>query len=687
MIYLRVIVLCTSSLLLFVYIALEQRQEDSLLKRAGVRTRNRLPIHEQRTNGTAATILNLTQAPNANEKKNKPQDCSNACLEQHEEQGQGNLLSLTVLHRLVTSEREKLETKLKQEYGNEHFHRIFYNGTTPRGRTVFKSASGDIDGLSIQRFKRMLKLKVLGMQQHAETKVKCNCDQESLQQVRQLTHEQQSQPESPYYEKVVWATGGHSAAAGHGNLFNESYTAVLEDSVKSVFGSVGIEFVGRNHAMGGTSSGPEIALCLDQVFGTDVDILTYDYAMCDAGREQKKALYDQRVGLTGAALLNINILAVDFSQQRKMLQHEEERGMTVLYLDPIEFREMKESFPDTFGLNTSEIDTMPPFVRHFKCRDFIEKGDPTCGDMKYDQDEVCPDRNGRADWHPGWKMHALWGNTFALFLTEMLVEAISELTSVPALNRTSLFNQLKSQKASDYRNFTESAMAKDSTKYEMVPRDIELLNELTNASVFFTEPSVCHTARLPSQQRYLGILTETKETGVSDYFKGISMAEARNISSEVNSEIQMPLVYVESERQTCEVELNRDYKDFFYSSSNMGWTTLTFPNGEEKRAYMKENQKLRGIIVVCLGSCDWGKCEAGDMRKEALFDGRPLLQVNGQPVTNATDLIEDCMVLRGKQGHYWQPNDSGQYIIKSRVSLIANNTTLATLRISSVILL
>ena len=663
MIYLRAIVLCTSSLLLLIYIALQQWQEDSLLQRAAVRTNKR-----------------------ARDKRHD--DCRNACLEQHEEQWNGNLRNLTDLHRLVAAQRDKLETKLKQDYGNEHFHRIFYNGTTSRGRTVFKSASGDIDGVSIQRFKRMLKLKVLGMQQHVETKVQCKCGEEtSLQHVRQLTHHHQAEPDSPYFEKVVWATGGHSAAAGHGNLFNESYTAVLEDSVKSVFGAIGIEFVGRNHAMGGTSSGPEIALCLDQVFGTDVDILTYDYAMCDAGREQKKALYDQRVGLSSAALLNINILAVDFSQQRKMLQREEQRGMTVLYLDPIEFKEMKESFPDTFGLNTSQINAMPPFVRHFKCRDFVEKGDPTCGDMKYNQEEICPDRNGRADWHPGWKMHALWGNTFALFLSEMLLEAISELTFMTAFNRTSLFNQLKSDAASDYRNFTESATAKDSIEYEMVPRDIELLNELTNASIFFTEPSVCHTARLPSQQRYLGILTETQETGVFDYFKGTSWDGARNISSGTNSEIPMPLVFVESERQTCEVELNRDYKDFFYSSSNMGWTTLTVPNEEETRAYMKEKQKLRGILVVCLASCEWGECEEGDMRKEAMFDGRLLLQVNGQPVTNATDLIEDCMILRGKQGHYWQPNDSGQYIIRSRVNLIDNKTTFATLRISSVILL
>jgi hypothetical protein len=46
------------------------------------------------------------------------------------------------------------------------------------------------------------------------------------------------------------------------------------------------------------SNAPTIALCLDKVFGTAVDIITYEYAMCDAGREQKKAMYDQQVGAT-----------------------------------------------------------------------------------------------------------------------------------------------------------------------------------------------------------------------------------------------------------------------------------------------------------------------------------------------------------------------------------------------------
>ena len=54
----------------------------------------------------------------------------------------------------------------------------------------------------------------------------------------------------------VWATGGHPSTAGHGNFYDESYTAVLERTVRPVFRAIGIHFEGRNYAMGGTESAP-----------------------------------------------------------------------------------------------------------------------------------------------------------------------------------------------------------------------------------------------------------------------------------------------------------------------------------------------------------------------------------------------------------------------------------------------
>jgi hypothetical protein len=53
-----------------------------------------------------------------------------------------------------------------------------------------------------------------------------------------------------FYEKYVFANGGHSQAAGHGNMFNETYTAYFSKDVEDVFGAIGIKFEGRNYAYG-----------------------------------------------------------------------------------------------------------------------------------------------------------------------------------------------------------------------------------------------------------------------------------------------------------------------------------------------------------------------------------------------------------------------------------------------------
>ena len=47
--------------------------------------------------------------------------------------------------------------------------------------------------------------------------------------------------------------GGHSAAvAGHGNLYNESYRAFLEQHAQEGFQTVGIDLEAWNYAMGAT---------------------------------------------------------------------------------------------------------------------------------------------------------------------------------------------------------------------------------------------------------------------------------------------------------------------------------------------------------------------------------------------------------------------------------------------------
>lgn len=191
------------------------------------------------------------------------------------------------LVQLVVEQKNKFENQLKADYGAENFQNIFYvqsnNGEwISRGRQAF----GTPDRPSWSRMKRKFMIKILQAQieMHKRRRRRSNIllreeeDQRGWRRRRQqlLTNKQDS---DDYYAQFIWANGGHSSSAGHGNFYWETYTAVMERPMKNYFGALGIRFIGRNYAMGGTSSGEEIALCTESVFGADIDALSWDYGM------------------------------------------------------------------------------------------------------------------------------------------------------------------------------------------------------------------------------------------------------------------------------------------------------------------------------------------------------------------------------------------------------------------------
>ena len=94
----------------------------------------------------------------------------------------------------------------------------------------------------------------------------------------------------------TWVTAGDSAAAGHGNFFNQTYTAVMEDTVKQTFRSIGIDFVVKNRGIGGYGSGPELTFCMESIYGSDIDILTWDFGLTDKGSSERILLWANRAG-------------------------------------------------------------------------------------------------------------------------------------------------------------------------------------------------------------------------------------------------------------------------------------------------------------------------------------------------------------------------------------------------------
>lgn len=212
----------------------------------------------------------------------------------------------------------------------------------------------------------------------------------------------QSKENVTTFAKYVWATGGHSAAAGHGNLFNETYTAFLGRDARVVFEAIGIEFEDRNYAMGGTASAWEISMCWQQIFGRDVDFFSWDYGMTDGNSPERLLHYGYRGGLSpgNPAFLALRIGGRSQKARTNALNTLEQAGMPVFVGTESSFERRNEGVPNSAGLTRAEIDALPYFVRNLRCNEQFEKGDPYCGEEKYSK-WGCESRPKKAPWHPG----------------------------------------------------------------------------------------------------------------------------------------------------------------------------------------------------------------------------------------------------------------------------------------------
>lgn len=534
-----------------------------------------------------------------------------------------------LLQRFTTA-KQTLIRRLEVDYGKENFHNMFFNATgTSRGRTSYQSPTE----LSRERMVRRLQIKLLESKQGSSS-------------TRRLK-------ETP---KFIWATGGHSAAAGHGNFYDESYTAMMEKAAKPVFEAVGIEFVGRNYAMGGTGSFTEIASCVESVFGTDIDVLSWDHGMIDGHGAEGFTYYCYRAarGPSGPACV-ANHVSPKY-QHLNMLAEMEANGGVGFYMVEADVKEAVMAVPDTFGLSTAQIEAMPYYVKSLRCNsEWTESGDPTCGLEKFN-DKACPKRKFRTSWHPGYKMHALNGNTMALFMIDLLEDAINGLATMTESPDT-ILKELNELQEKDHKQLQEAGPP--SIVQKLIPEDATDLDQ----DVIFKGPNLCHTGRLPAEIRHLGILTETTKTGFTTFEEGITMKEA---DATPNPSSQMRLVQEGGSRQDCNFTVQMDYKDVFYVHQRDGQQTIKLPNAAEAKAYNIEQRTLKGYVAICLATCSWGKCPKGDIRDPIADNGE--IVVNGVKVTGTTE-FPGCMFLKHDGGHKFKPKKAdGSIEIKARAN-------------------
>jgi hypothetical protein len=529
--------------------------------------------------------------------------------------------------------RQAYIAQLRRDYGEEAYERIFFENGVSMGRVAYVS-----EGPSQARMVKRCIKKVLMVLQQASL----------------------SREAIPF----VWATGGHSAAAGHGNIFAESYTAVMERHVQPILANIGIAFTGRNHAMGGTPSGPEIASCSKEVFGDDIDLLSWDYGMTDGRAYIDMELYNTRAGLNPSrpVLLAIHVDRKAGSGRLGVARTMEENGLTSLYLDAGKQEQVIANVPDTFGRTEEQIAAMPDFVRHFKCEGKVEGGEPGCAGDKWNL-SVCPTRKAKTKWHPGWRYHALIGNLNAIFLLDMFEDAIDEITK-RQIDPTKLFSEIQTEEDFDYQQFMQ-AITPDDAKTQFSIAEIEA--DDIDMSVIFKSPNYCHTARLPAEIRHRGILTESSKVGVYEFDHGVALKQVQDNPDVVGEGV---MALVPTDRGECEIppeEVLMDYKDYFYIDDKCGWRQLLLPNDAEVQEYSDGQVfPLKGFLAICFAACSWGRCPKGMVQPDN-WTALSEIQVNGLAVSNMTQW-QSCNFLRHEDGHRFPPNADGRFEIQTRVT-------------------
>ena len=244
------------------------------------------------------------------------------------------------------------------------------------------------------------------------------------------------------------------------------------------------------------------------------------------------------------------------------------------------------------------------------------------------------------------------GHGLGLFLVETLLDTLRYLNSTKVGDE----EEDASRSLSSYPELLMSQLKEEDDKLHNKFKEAELPtihNQLLDLkdvnvrdgeasidnSIFYTGPSMCHTARLPSQTRYHGILTNTDQVGFAapvgeeKYYVGFGEISTAKKTAAENSEIRLVYENYRERELECEgVIVKPDYPDSWFSNSMDGWTKLTFPNDAEKRFYRYDPKQHQGIMFAHWQPCAWGKCPNGYLNSGSMGENGFEMRVNSQEV-------------------------------------------------------
>lgn len=220
----------------------------------------------------------------------------------------------------------------------------------------------------------------------------------------------------------VIAMGGHSAAAGHGNHFHQSYMMQLHKVLAPVLARMGVKLITRNLAQGGLGT-LHNALGSGSIYGNDIDVLLWDSGMTERSPAQIELFHRQAI-LGGK---KVPMLLGGYFPILRELHMEVDA-------DVGELGNGKDGIEAVVSMEQAK--TIPYAARYMKCdpeqHELCDNEPKYCCVCWVERDDVPVDSfdniknqpGGQVKWHPGWRQHQLQGRVLAFTMLEALQEAV-----------------------------------------------------------------------------------------------------------------------------------------------------------------------------------------------------------------------------------------------------------------------
>jgi hypothetical protein len=216
--------------------------------------------------------------------------------------------------------------------------------------------------------------------------------------------------------------GGHSAAAGHGNHFHQSYMMQFHKIMAPIFARMGVKLITKNMAQGGLGT-IHNALGSGSLYGDEIDLLLWDSGMTEPNAGHQDLFLRQ--GLLGGNRVPV-VWGGNFDILRALHESADvdvgDFGYGTDGVIPVESEEQAK--------------TLPFASRYMKCssgrQDLCTAEPRFCTECWIPRDDIDPVKlgykmgkfSGQVKWHPGWRAHQLVGRTIAFSVLQTLQEAI-----------------------------------------------------------------------------------------------------------------------------------------------------------------------------------------------------------------------------------------------------------------------